>query len=172
MRRRYNIRRGPTKMTAPYQSYEEKQKLEVEFEGMNPRPELKGWDKLDRYNRKLTHAKQYEVLLQRLKEASDELKEFLNCGLHRNARKPMVLRQRLLDITAYEAALKEWKEKLKSYQWHVHKTEVLLADNHHVAQTGLCCGQGKWKGIRTCKRRATEGNFCYQHVLKSEMFRR
>jgi hypothetical protein len=160
------------KMAAPRQSNDEKEQLTKEFEGMHPRPSLPGWDKLNHYDRKRTHAKQYEKLFQQLKDAADELKEFLNCGLHRKARNPLALRQRLKDIEEYEAALKEWKEQLKSYQWHVHKTKVLQDDRDHVARTGLCCGQGKWAGIRTCKRRATHGNFCYQHEQKAEVFRR
>ena len=168
----YGRRRQTVPMSRPVMSYEEKNRLAEEFKIMHPKPELKDWDNLDYYGKKRTHAKQYEELFNKLKEASDALKEFLNENIHKKARNPKALRQTLLNIKEYEVAITAWQKELEEYQRDVYMDQVLRDDRDHVAQTGRCCGQGKYKGIRTCSRRATNGNFCFQHEQKAEVFRR
>lgn len=126
-----------------------------------------GWS-----DRKKTHAKQYAKLLQELQDAAAALKEFLNEDIHKKARHPQQLRKQLQDIDSYEEQYKAWEEQRKMYiddMWH---HQVRNEDDAHVAKTGRCCGPNRYGLIRGCQRRATDGNFCYQHAPKAYHFRR
>ena len=172
--RRRSYSRSTPRMAEPCLSGTHRDKLREEFKSQYPAPQCKNlvWPKLDYYDRKRSHAKQYEQLLEALMKASQNLKEFLNEPLHKNARNPFKLREELNDIEEYEKEYKEWaslRDQFVNDLWHAKERQL---DDDHVARTGLCCGQNGYGAPRACRRRATNGNFCFQHISKASTYRR
>ena len=167
-------RRPRPSMAQPMMPMERRSEFAKAFAEMSPPPECgyKEWEKLDGYERGKTHAKQYQVLMKKLDQAATAVREFLNDSLHKGARGPQVLRQQLFDIEVYTAAKKEWDVKQREYIEAMFHRMVCQDDNDHVAKTGGCCGPNSYGQVRQCSRRATEGNFCYQHVSKAHLYRR
>ena len=169
----YSNRYRPS-MHQPVLPIKVKSELAKRYESIFPPPECeyKRWEKLDSYDRRLTHAKQYERLLTNLQNATAALKEFLHEPIHKQARNPQTLRKQLKQIEVYEEQYKAWDTKRNLYIKEAWQHQVRQDDDDHVATTGRCCGPNRHGVPRRCSRRATDGNFCYQHISKAYDYRR
>jgi hypothetical protein len=161
-------------MATPRLSSNHRKELYEKFAEIDAPPiiPMANWDRMDWYKRRNTHVKKYQRLLLSLQNASAALKEFLNESIHKQERQPEKLKQQLIDIEIYEQDFKEWQHRRQNYTDHIFHNEERNKDDDYVAQTGRCCGTSKYGGIRMCKRRATNGNFCFQHIDKAQEYRR
>lgn len=162
MRRWRGYQRKLKKMH-PIYGHTERKALHREYdEQVKPRPEcpVKKWETKSSWERKNSPVGKYKLLLQALKDAQDELAEFMK---QHGSAKIAEIEKKAEELREWDSAMKEWEDERDRWAQEVFHQRVLEDDIRHVAKTGMCCGENKYGRVRGCSRKATQGHFCKQH---------
>lgn len=152
--------------------WEERDHLHKQFEKLNTPPVCSYDSNWETYAYWQKHSKppvRYNNLMKDLNEAHKNIQNFLD-GMTQE--KIDRLKAEAKIIEQFEEDLKHWIIERDKFVMKQHEEQVLRDDAEYTARTGKCCGNGKDWVPRTCSRRATKGNFCFQHVKIVKEFRR
>lgn len=126
------------------------------------------WPNKPRYDKRCSTPMQFKRLKEELARAEKALADYVeNQRIHEES-----MNKNIEVIEAFEDEYDKWEKDCDEFVREHLRQKVIREDKEYVARTGKCCGWGRAGGHRSCSRRATKGNFCFQHVIAVEEYRR